>query len=270
MVVKYNTEKLEKITKALFTLTGMSVAILDNNSEFICMHTKKSDFCTRIQQTPEVADKCVCSDRYLIKKCTESGKHESHICHAGLYDAILPIKKNDALVCYVLMGRVRCERSPAHFDGCCKKDEFYQQTPFFTEDKIKSMASLLSNILFDEAVYIEIDNIAEQIAQYIKQHFAENLSIGHLCEKFFISKNSLYKLFRNYYGITVNEYVTTVRLEEAKKLLSETEDSVYCICDKIGFRNSAYFCRLFKKRFRQTPAQYRKENRFVSVRDKTK
>lgn len=270
MVIKYNKEKLETITRDLFVLTGMSIAILDNNSNFICKHSKINDFCSEIHRSSEIAEKCTCSDNYLIEKCTKSGKYESHICHAGLYDAIMPVMKNGVLVCYVMMGRVRCSESPDCYNSGDEKEVRYSQVPFFTKEQIKSMSSLLSNILFDEAVYVEINDLAEEIARYIKQHFMDDLRIGFLCEKFFISKNSLYRLFGNYYGITVNEYITTTRLDEAKKLLCETNDTVYSICEKIGFGNSTYFCRLFKKRFQKTPAQFRDENSFVSSRKRIK
>ncbi len=261
MKIKYNVEKLEKITRDLFNLTGMSIAILDAEHNYICKHTKSRDFCDAIQTEENCFEKCNCYDKLLIEKCIISRKHESHICHSGLYDAIMPISKNGVVVCYVLMGRVRCDLSPEEYANDAEINRLYKNVPFFTEKQIDSMASLLTNILFDEAVSFDFDPLAERITEYIKEHYGEDISILSVCERFFVSKNRLYKLFYDYCGITVNEYITETRLAEAKKLLADTDEPVYLIGKKTGFDNCTYFCRIFKRKTGLSPAGYRKESR---------
>ena len=261
MKIKYNVEKLEKITRDIFNLTGMSIAILDTEHNYICRHTKTRDFCDAIQAEENCLEMCNCYDKLLIEKCIVSGKHESHICHSGLYDAIMPIAKNGTVVCYVIMGRVRCAQSPEEYEGDAEINKLYKGVPFFTEKQIDSMASLLTNILFDEAVSFESDPLAERITEYIKEHYSEEISILSVCERFFVSKNRLYKLFYDYCGMTVNDYITEVRLGEAKKLLADTDDPVYLVGEKTGFGNCTYFCRIFKRKTGLSPAEYRKASR---------
>lgn len=111
MHFRYDTDKLRRIIHALSTLTGISMAFLDTQYRFLCFSTKSNDFCSAIQQLPDSKGKCAHSDRTLLSKCSKSHEFECHICHAGLYDACMPIVKEQSLAGYVLMGRIRFSAS---------------------------------------------------------------------------------------------------------------------------------------------------------------
>ena len=59
-------------------------------------------------------------------------------------------------------------------------------------------------------------------------------------------------------GSTFKEYLTMVRVEEAKRLLNNTDDSLLDIAIGVGFDNQSYFTSVFKKLTGLTPGQYRK------------
>lgn len=262
MKIRYNKEKLGQITNDLFVLTGMSIAVLDDKLSYICRHTKSRDFCNEMQKdTEHFNNRCDKADKCLVQRCSVSGVHEHHICHAGLYDAILPIKKNGKAVCYVLMGRVRTADSPKEFHGSSELCALYNEVPYFTDERIQSMSSLLQSILFDEAVSLESDPLAEEIAEYISENYNGDISVSSICEKFFISKNSLYNTFRSHYGKTINDYITDVRIKAAMEMLRETDDPIYRVCEKSGFGTCTYFCRIFKKVSGVSPVEYRKKHR---------
>ena len=72
-----------------------------------------------------------------------------------------------------------------------------------------------------------------------------------------VYKSHAVKCFRNYYDLTVNNYIVQVRLDRAKKLLTETNETVNRICETVGIQNEPYFCRLFKKSTGLSPTAYR-------------
>jgi two-component system response regulator YesN len=53
-------------------------------------------------------------------------------------------------------------------------------------------------------------------------------------------------------------FVTTVRLEQAVKLLNTTDDKTYMIADKVGYPEANYFSYVFKRKFGVSPSKYRK------------
>lgn len=83
--------------------------------------------------------------------------------------------------------------------------------------------------------------------QYIHEHFAEDITLGDLADKVYISRNYLSIIFKNTTGETFNNYLTRVRMEKAKELLLEKRMLVYEVAEKVGYKNVPYFSTLFKK-----------------------
>lgn len=261
MQIIYNIEKLERILKDLSVLTGISIAFLDKNRNRICGSVKENDFCEIIQKNESLKEKCIFSDTEILDRCRESGCYESHFCHAGLYDAALPVVINGSIAGYLIMGRVRSADSPAKFNASDDKKlgKLYSELPFFSENRLLSLKTLLPSILFADAISLELDELGEKIVEYIENNLSSELSINSICKTFFISKNHLYKYFKMSHGTTVNEYITFLRTEKAKEYLAHTSEPVYSVCERVGIDNYTYFCRLFKKREGLTPMEYRKK-----------
>ncbi|MDN5276704.1 MAG: two-component system, response regulator YesN [Clostridiales bacterium] len=74
----------------------------------------------------------------------------------------------------------------------------------------------------------------------------------------YISPYYLSHLFKEELNITFLEYLTMVRMEEAKKLLKDTSLSIVAIASQVGYEDASYFSKVFKKYVGISPAQYRK------------
>ena len=70
-----------------------------------------------------------------------------------------------------------------------------------------------------------------------------------------------YKIFKDEYGCTVGEFISKCRINEAKRRLEETNDTVLAISDALGFASYAYFCRFFKSETSLTPSAYRQKTK---------
>ena len=136
-------------------------------------------------------------------------------------------------------------------------NKLYNKLPFFSDKKISYLTDLLPRILFQNAIEIVNDSFIEEINKYIENNLNEDLSINSLSQRFFISKNKLYNIFKENYDITVNNYITDKRIEKAKELLKNTNEPIYKIADDIGINNYTYFCKLFKRKIGITPREYR-------------
>lgn len=68
----------------------------------------------------------------------------------------------------------------------------------------------------------------------------------------------LNRIMKKYTGKTLLEYGQSIYLEEARKLLSDTDKSISSIIEDLGFSNRSYFYRLFEKAYGETPLDYRK------------
>ncbi len=255
MRIRYDVEKMKRIISDLSVLTGISMSFLDTERKVLCNCVKDNDYCSVLQLDKKNKRMCDCSDNVILNKCLESKRFEGHICHAGLFDAAMPIIKDDIFAGIVLMGRVRLSGN-----SNAPKGEKYDAIPEFSDAQISALGTLLPNVFFESAIFIEYDSIFHEISEYIKNNLRDPISIDYICKKFHVSKNSLYSYFGECYGKTVNEFISDARMEKAKSLLSGSRDPIYMISEKVGIDNHTYFCKLFKKKTGMTPNEYRKSN----------
>ncbi len=95
--------------------------------------------------------------------------------------------------------------------------------------------------------------------KYIREHYNNSqLSLEEVSTYVEISKNHLSAQFKKEAGITFRDYVMKVRVNEAKKLLTDTNLKVYEISEAVGYPNVEHFSRIFKKVTNTTPNKYSK------------
>lgn len=264
MKIKYNIETLQHIITDLAELTGISIAFIDNNFNYLVHSFADDDYCSMVQQLKILDKPCHCSDNDILSKCKNSGKLESHICHAGLCDSAMPIIKKEVVTGYVIFGRIRTTHSPQnniYYPDALNKevlDRLYNKLPYFTDKQISCLADFIPRILFQNAIEIENDDFFNRITEYIENNINKAITVKSLCSKFYISKNHLYEAFHSHLNTTVNEYIVNKRIEKAKELLRNTTEPVYKIAEETGLENYTYFCKLFKKKEGITPSEYRR------------
>ena len=95
----------------------------------------------------------------------------------------------------------------------------------------------------------------EEILKYTDENFKSDCTVNMLCKKFFISRSSLYREFKEWLDITPSKYIENHRLSSAKKLLEQGE-SVQATVEKSGFPDYSHFISLFKRRFGITPKKF--------------
>lgn len=96
------------------------------------------------------------------------------------------------------------------------------------------------------------------IINYIRKNYAQNLTVPQIANMHYMSESALYGLFKKYCGTTPIAYINNCRLAEASRLLTRGNMSVSEIAKCVGFEDFGYFCRIFKRKYTQTPTEYRK------------
>lgn len=96
--------------------------------------------------------------------------------------------------------------------------------------------------------------------QFLNANYSVNAKLTDLAAQSFLSPNYFCKLFKDYTGITVSEYIQKLRIDEACNLLTQTEDKIIMIAQKVGYRDIKYFNEVFKKYTGTTPSGFRKLN----------
>lgn len=97
----------------------------------------------------------------------------------------------------------------------------------------------------------------QRIKAYIESNYHENISLKNIAGKFYMNPVYLGQLFKKTYGMYFNEFLLHIRVDEAKKLLRQTDLRIYEIAEKVGFNNADYFVTQFEKIENMTPTEYR-------------
>jgi len=101
----------------------------------------------------------------------------------------------------------------------------------------------------------------DQVTSHIRENIAEINRAEEIAEIVDVSYETLRKRFRREQGIPIGEYIRQTRIDEARRLLIETNDPVYVICWKVGFSSDSSGIRAFKRETGWTMDAYRHEYR---------
>ena len=112
-------------------------------------------------------------------------------------------------------------------------------------------------------------NVSRPVAacqNYIADHLYEPLPLEKLASAAGLHANYLSQLFKRETGIPISLYIQRERVEEAKKLLSLTDEPISRICARLAFADQTYFNKVFKRHAGVTPKQYRDRHGVVTPR----
>jgi AraC-like DNA-binding protein len=96
---------------------------------------------------------------------------------------------------------------------------------------------------------------------YIRDSLAEPIALADVSEEIGFSSWHFLRLFRRTFGETPHEFLTRLRIEKAKDLLTITSRSVTEICFEVGFSSPGSFSSLFSKYVGMSPAAFRRQVR---------
>ena len=98
------------------------------------------------------------------------------------------------------------------------------------------------------------------VRHYIDQHYKESITLDLLAEKVSINKYYMAHAFKREYGVSPINYLIACRIREGKRLLAETDLSLFQIASILGFSSSSYFSQSFRNAEGLSPTEYRKAN----------
>lgn len=165
-----------------------------------------------------------------------------------------------------LIPRVVSEGEEGHSEMMAalrKMDSVYGD--YSMTGRMRARAALLETVAVAIDIFDlgsgQLDNSAvrlKPVLDYITEHFADKIRVSELGEMIHVCDDRMIRLFREVTGKTPVEYIMSLRIECALKLLSTTDMSVAEIAEKTGFGSDTYMTRTFRARLNMTPGQYRR------------
>lgn len=147
--------------------------------------------------------------------------------------------------------------------------KYYPDVFLLTEfETVDELVNLIKIICLDISAFIQKNktnvnsNTINEMITYLNEHFTEcNFSIQEMADNFNLSLPNLSQYFKDKTGQTVIDFVTELKMNKAKDLLSSTDMALKDISIEVGYYNPSSFIRRFKQVIGLTPGEYRKYNK---------
>ncbi|MFB5762379.1 response regulator [Paenibacillus medicaginis] len=102
------------------------------------------------------------------------------------------------------------------------------------------------------------NHIIRDIAAYLDVHFADEITLQDISSRFYLSREYISRKFKQEFGVNLSEYLTRLRIRQAKLLLLDPRLRLQQVAEMVGYQDEKYFGKVFKKLEGMTPGEYRK------------
>ncbi len=275
MIANFDIENLKAFLKDFYTAVGIRISVFNDEFELVTEYPETApEICKLIRKSDEGSNACKQCDYNACLNAKKLSKQLIYLCHAGITEAVTPIKYDGVVLGYVILAHMMPVEnyneaiykavnliSKYNVDKTTAESLLKKITPK-SKEEINASVNLCNAI----ASYIYVSNLVKfkdedtslKITQYINKNIAFDLSSATICKQFLISRTKLYELSINSFGMGISQYVTELKIKKAKELL-KLDYSVNKVAEAVGFLESNYFTKVFKKITGVTPTEYKNE-----------
>lgn len=274
MAFNYDLDRLKEIMQSFHSLTGLRLNIFDSDCNRLFAYPNVyCKFCEYVRSFPKANEKCEESDRRSFTECRKKDGLIIYKCHAGLTEAVAPIKESGIIIGYMMFGQITDSADKTNLlktvtDLCASYDmdsekikKYIKSVQYKESDTIiaaaKIMESCISYIILKEMISPKGELLTERVNRYIDSNLSD-ATTENLCRHLNMSRSSLYQKFSEETKKGLSAYITERKLSAAKRLLRSTDFPISEIARLVGYNDYNYFSKVFRNHFGKTPNMYRK------------
>jgi AraC-like DNA-binding protein len=232
-----------------------------------------SAYCELIRDKIHLLPHCLDQNRRMCRRCEDSHEPLIYRCHAGLYEAVMPLEVNQKLIGYAMIGQFREEGNK---EGMSKElfaqaekagvgedalREVYLKLPAYNEQSTQNMVSLFSVlinfIVMEEYINAYQPGLAEKISHWIDNHLAEPMELDDAADAIGRSRSTVSHTIKKQFGMSFKQLCTLKRVRRFESLIAASPAMTIAeAAYKVGFGDPLYFSRIYKKLRLVSPAAY--------------
>lgn len=136
---------------------------------------------------------------------------------------------------------------------------FHQPTEQHEKNALSTAFEILTRVSLSSGMSGKVESGMMEVRHIIDTRFGDpELSVGSLAESLHMHRGSFSRAFHKAFGTTVQDYIAFVRLNNAAKMLTESNSSIKSVANFCGFRSANYFGKVFLQKTGMLPNEYRK------------
>ncbi len=240
-VLQSDPAELLRILKDFHRITGARIGLFDEaERELLAWPRELLPACRRLREDPLQDARCRACDREAFDAVRRTGRPSLYRCHAGLTEALAPLLEDGVLFGFMMIGNLR------------ENDH----------DRAAAIASLMTIC----AAYLRLTRrvarsdrpAADRLREILDSRYREPLTLEALSAELHLSRTGLCRVAREELGAPVGTLLLRRRMEEARRLLSESDEPVGEVALRCGFADPAHFSRLFRREGGTCPRTWRR------------
>jgi AraC-like DNA-binding protein len=285
-------DNIKEYIKFLYNKYNLHVTVHNSktfrlcDSEFAEFNFHCNPYCLYLKTCEDLWAYCISSQSAVANKCKECGSFFG-MCHAGVCEYVYTVAYNENVLGFISVSGYRGTEGSELYNKALHKIRKICSIYGLPSDTVTEMYnSSLSTVLPDnsllgtliaplcdmcELYYIKRYKNNEQtkapssksdylyidVCNMIRRSHNKKVSLKSICEATNYSESYISHMFKLRSGMTINQYVNSLRITEAKSLLSTTKLPIQEIAMIVGFSDSNYFSNVFRRATGISPREWR-------------
>ena len=239
--------------------------------ELLPYNIHDNSYCIYLKNCDEAAHNCRMRYINLTTKLKEGTIED--VCHAGVREYVYPISDGEEIIGSVSVSGYRCENCSKYIKDISSDYNLPQKE---LESAYKSLKKAMPSKEWADTLIMPLcdmlelffiknkkndnakEDLCDRFVRYLQLFHNHNITSEEMCRHFSISRSYLSRKFNAYTGKSIKEYITMLRIEDAKELLTSSDLSITEVAFCVGFRDANYFTQVFKREVGQSPMRYKK------------
>ncbi|MDR0759406.1 MAG: PocR ligand-binding domain-containing protein, partial [Treponema sp.] len=241
----------------------------------IGFYTGNSAYCRLVREQPGYLRHCENQDRTMCTRAEKSPSPLVYQCHAGLGEAVIPIRLNGKVAGYIMAGQFRTRNSvPANIAQDWQNRGFpfgalraaFLDQPFFEKEALNNMINLFSMlcefIVSKDHIRLRHLDITRLVILWIEEHIGQPVTLGEAANHFGYSQSSISHVVKNHLGMNFKELCILKKIERFEAIMTSNPSlTIQNAASQVGYDDPLYFSRIYKKVRKKAPSAFVKEVR---------
>lgn len=146
-----------------------------------------------------------------------------------------------------------------HYNACeyVLKISVLEELPGAVEKAIGRLEKQRAEVFFPGKEEKDTDSLYHQMVRYIEENYQSKITLDDIAEKLHANRSYLSRLYKSRSGINLFDDILQRRIEKAKEYMDSTDWKIYEVSEAVGFDDTGYFSRVFKKYSGMSPKDYK-------------
>lgn len=260
MDIHFDLIKFGALLGDFHRITGLRVGVYDRRlQEMLACPQAHSAYCQAIRADAAALARCGACDAQAFERAQREGSVYVYRCHAGLMEAVAPIKGQDqAIIGYLMIGQAWSEADGPGHDGMAQAPQTARMDTKTMHACARILQSCATSVWLDGFVRAAYEDLPGRLSRYIDAGLSSRLSIAGACAALGVGKTTLCACAQRHFGVTFGTLVRGRRMQAAMALLERTDAPISAIAEQVGIGDCNYFSRTFRQEVGVTPSAWRK------------